>query len=306
MAYLDSNGRVDVDLQLDPDGAGVFTGQASDDGFGTVDMLMNIENVYGGTGNDILRGDGNANILFGEEGDDRLIGRGGADLLGGQDGNDVLFGGGGNDTLDGGNGFDEANYSSDTAAVTVNLSDNTATDGFGGTDTLISIEWVVGSAYDDTITGDAGANTLRGGDGNDTITGGAGSDVLEGGDGADTFRFDSTDDGLAISANAPRGPSQVGDILVDFVSGTDSISLDSSFASPFGLGLAFFTIAGAYDGTNSGAMLEEPTPILVYSQADQTLYHDADVATPGYTVVASLMGDAVSVTAGDIVVSGAP
>ncbi len=53
-------------------------------------------------------------------------------------------------------------------------------------------------------------------------------------------------------------------------------------------------------------MLEEPTPILVYSQADQTLYHDADVATPGYTVVASLMGDAVSVTAGDIVVSGAP
>ena len=280
--YLDSPGAVHVDLSLN---------QTTDDGYGFVDTLTDIENVSGSGNNDVLAGDGNANVLAGG------------------DGNDVLFGGGGNDTLDGGNGFDEANYSSDTAAVTVNLGANTATDGFGGTDTLSSIEWVTGSAYDDTITGDSNANTLRGGDGNDTITGGAGSDILEGGSGADTFNYDGVGDGTSIATNEVRGPSRVGDILVDFQSDTDSILVDRSAfnVSEAGIlveGTNFSTITDAYDGTNAGTNADYGSSgTFIYSTADQTLYYDGNGASAGYTIVATLQGHApgdVALHAGDI------
>jgi hypothetical protein len=42
-----------------------------------------------------------------------------------------------------------------------------------GTDTLTSIENLLGSDFNDTLTGDAGANKLEGGVGNDTLNGGA-------------------------------------------------------------------------------------------------------------------------------------
>jgi Ca2+-binding RTX toxin-like protein len=71
----------------------------------------------------------------------------------GNDGNDVLEGGAGNDTLNGGNGLDTASYTSATAAVTVNLATTTAQNTVGaGTDTLVSIENVKGSAFNDTLT----------------------------------------------------------------------------------------------------------------------------------------------------------
>jgi Ca2+-binding RTX toxin-like protein len=74
-----------------------------------------VENVTGGSGNDVLRGDDGANVLNGGEGDDTLSGNGGhdtlaggggADNLSGGDGNDALGGGPGDDTLDGGFGGD--------------------------------------------------------------------------------------------------------------------------------------------------------------------------------------------------------
>src|SRR5262249_56090509 len=54
------------------------------------DTLVSIENVEGGLGNDIIRGDAGANRLLGGDGDDRLVGRGG---------NDTLVGGLGADTF---------------------------------------------------------------------------------------------------------------------------------------------------------------------------------------------------------------
>jgi Ca2+-binding RTX toxin-like protein len=69
--------------------------------------------------------------------------------------------------------------------VVVNLATGTASDGLGGTDTLISIEQAAGGAFNDSITGDAQANRLEGGGGNDTITGGGGTDAYYGGAGND-------------------------------------------------------------------------------------------------------------------------
>ena len=55
------------------------------------------------------------------------------------------------------------------------------------TDSLESIENVVGSSQGDTITGDSDDNELIGGGGNDTLVGGAGDDVLAGGGGVDSL-----------------------------------------------------------------------------------------------------------------------
>ena len=58
-----------------------------------------------------------------------------------------------------------------------------------GQDTLISIENVNGSAFDDVLIGNGGVNALSGGEGDDTLTGYINGDVLDGGDGDDTADF---------------------------------------------------------------------------------------------------------------------
>ena len=55
------------------------------------------------------------------------------------------------------------------------------------TDTLISVENIIGSDDDDVLLGDAAANVLSGEDGNDLINGRRGADTLNGGDGDDTL-----------------------------------------------------------------------------------------------------------------------
>lgn len=144
------------------------------DPLGAVDTLTNIEavHIFGGSGNDVLTGDA---------GDNYIAGNGGADSLFGGHGDDFLQGGAGNDLLDGGaNGpfVDTADYTNSPSGVTADLVAGTASDGFGGTDTLIGIEGLNGSAFADTLVGNDSSNWFRPGDGNDTVNGGAGLDVV--------------------------------------------------------------------------------------------------------------------------------
>lgn len=116
------------------------------DGLGGTDTLIDIDQVYGGAGNDTLTGG---------------------------TGNDDFDGGAGNDTLDGGAGSDMARFQQSTAGAIVNLSAGsitvnsvtvaagTANDGIGGTDTLINIEDVRGSRFNDTIRGSDEVNTRQ-------------------------------------------------------------------------------------------------------------------------------------------------
>lgn len=103
-------------------------------------------------------------------GDDTVLALGGDDLIEGSLGNDVLNGGGGFDTVD---------YTGSNAAVTVNLTaaTNSPSGGWAQGDTLISIENVIGSQYDDFLTGSATLNILNGGLGADTMAGGANNDT---------------------------------------------------------------------------------------------------------------------------------
>ncbi|WFR77118.1 calcium-binding protein [Janthinobacterium rivuli] len=74
-----------------------------------------------------------------------------------------------------------------------------------GSDVLVNISSVTGSAYDDVLIGNELANTLSGGLGNDTLQGGKGDDVLTGGLGDDTYVFargDGADVIIEASADA--------------------------------------------------------------------------------------------------------
>ena len=176
-SYEHAAAGVTVSLNAPP-GTAQVTG-----GAGT-DTLTNIEGLRGSSFNDTLTGNGNS----------------------------VLEGGPGNDTLTGvASGNDTASYEHATAGVTVNLSttgpQNT---GGAGTDTLTNITNLMGSQFNDTLTGDSHNNTLFGNGGNDT------------------FVFDTA---------APGGTGQ--DTIGDFMSGQDHIQLnnyaafDPSSASSF-------------------------------------------------------------------------
>lgn len=162
------------------------------------DMLNSIENVIGTINADTLIGDGGNNVLTGDMGAD---------------------------TIDGGGGTDTADYSFSSldfvfpgflsSGVTVNLLTGVNTGGAAQGDVLTSIENLIGTAFNDVLTGDgannsltggAGLDTLNGGDGddfldggegNDNLTGGAGMDILEGYAGNDNLNGGDGDDGLA-------------------------------------------------------------------------------------------------------------
>ena len=156
-----------------------FTGGVNVSG----DILNNTMN--GTASGDILFGLGGNDTLSGLAGNDTLDGGTGDDVLNGGDGDDFLIGGLGNDALNGGSGFDQASYAGATSGVTVNLTSGSATGG-AGSDTLTSIEWIIGSSFADVITGSAGNDRLDGNGGNDTIRGGDGNDVITAGAGAQT------------------------------------------------------------------------------------------------------------------------
>lgn len=172
----------------------------NDDGFGNRDIFFNIEGVEGSDFGDRLRGDANANVLLGGDGDDNLNGAGG------------------DDQLDGGAGIDVFDASAESARVIVDLDAGTATGGAGGTDTLVNIENVLGSDFNDILTGDDAANELRGDVGADTLRGGGNADRLIGQGDNDILFGDAGDDQLFGNAGDDQLSGGLGD---DQLSGGD-------------------------------------------------------------------------------------
>lgn len=189
------------------------------------DILLSVESVIGGSGDDSLTGDGLANTL---------TGAGGADTLTGGSGSDVLIGGAGADRYDGGADRDVVSYAASSLAVTVNLATG-ATGGDASGDTFVfaagvnTVENVTGGSGADVLTGDSQANTLIGGAGADILSGGAGSDVLSGAAGIDDLTGGSGADRFLFLTTADAG-----DTIRDFTAGSDLLVID---ASAFGGGL---------------------------------------------------------------------
>ena len=162
--------------------AGVWTGSAfdpfqqQDDGGAIIDAVS-LKQVY----NPVTGTDGN-DVLFGTLGADRIDGGNGDDWLLGSQGNDLLIGGAGRDEVwyTGAGTYFPGAVDTISSGVIVNLITGTATGG-GGNDTLIGIEDVVGSNFDDLLIGNDGANYLGGAFGNNTYDAGLGDDVIDDG-----------------------------------------------------------------------------------------------------------------------------
>ena len=149
--------------------------------------------IGGAVGNVAVAVNTNIENAIGGGGDDRLTGNGLNNRLTGNAGNDTLWGGAGDDNLSGGSGSDTASYVGASAAVSVSLGLITAQNtGGAGTDTLTSIENLLGSSFNDTLTGTSGANSLDGGAGDDILVGGAGDDI---------YGVDSVGDSVTELAN---------------------------------------------------------------------------------------------------------
>lgn len=178
--------------------------------------------LNGGAGNDSLYGD----LQYGDPGDDVANGGTGYDYLYGFDGNDTLRGQAGDDYLDGGAGDDVLDGGSEAepfsrpewqewdriefnefgspvmqSGVDVNFATGVALDPCGGTDTLIDIEEVKGTRFNDTLIG---GNPLN--DALESFIGGGGKDIIDGGSGFDI-----------VSYSAENGPKS---IIVDLAART--------------------------------------------------------------------------------------
>ena len=149
------------------------------DGSDVLSGTTGVDWITGGAGYDSIAGSGGDDILNGNGGMDTVNGGAGADVLYGGAGDDILIGGAGADILIGGSGSDTASYDGSTAGVTVFLNAaqgaNSGADAAG--DTFEGIENLTGSAYQDTLYGDAGSNIIDGGKENDQLFGGAGDDI---------------------------------------------------------------------------------------------------------------------------------
>jgi Ca2+-binding RTX toxin-like protein len=180
------------DLIRGLDGADKLSGEGGSD---RLEGGEGNDRVHGGAGNDyiwedwdisgddkLFGGDGSDNI-FGGDGDDQLIGGRGEDYLDGGAGNDILDGGRFNDSYVPAwwQDWDVAGFNGADTGVSVNLRTGFAKDGQGGTDTLIDIEEIIGTQFDDRLVGGNAANNswegFEGGQGDDYINGGSGFDV---------------------------------------------------------------------------------------------------------------------------------
>lgn len=133
------------------------------------DRIHSVELVVGSLLDDIIIGDEGPELLEGGFGDDLLVGGAGRDRLLGDAGDDTLDGGTGDDELVGNDGIDRVDYGTSGGPVTADLATGEATG--DGSDILVGVEHLVGSPYDDSLTGDSNANEISGGEGNDMMLG---------------------------------------------------------------------------------------------------------------------------------------
>ena len=230
-------------------------------GADTADGEAGNDVILGEAGNDtVLHGGPGSDLVLGGTGHDKLVGDDGNDQLRGEDGRDWLLPGAGNDTVEGGAENDKLDFKSSAGAVQVDLAAGTATG--EGSDTLSSIEIVLGSALADRIDGSDGPDELSGYNGNDTINGRGGNDFIDGGRNTDLCDQGpgSGDvvncEGLAVAGAAATsaaqstfaGPNQLSTQTIPLVSTASSFTATLTWEAP---GAAFTVTAQLVQGGSS-------------------------------------------------------
>jgi Ca2+-binding RTX toxin-like protein len=210
---------------VEQSGQGVDTVHATS---ATYTLSANIEGLtfagaggFTGTGNSIantITGGSDIDTLSGGGGNDTLVGLGGNDTLGGGTGNDTFIAtvGDGNDSYAGNGGTDTYSLATTTADAIVNLAAGSASSSQTGSDTLNSIEHVIGGAGNDTITVSSSLNFLVGGAGSDTFVFASTSAAGNGANRDQITDFTSAADRIDLSGIDANG-GQAGDPPFNFI-----------------------------------------------------------------------------------------
>ncbi|KQN82869.1 hypothetical protein ASE90_08825 [Sphingomonas sp. Leaf67] len=165
--------KIGVRIAISQDGSAISSGGEADG-----DKLVSIENVIGTAFADRIDAKAMTEKVYLEGGE-------GNDTLFGGSGNDILMGGVGADKLNGGGGVNATSYITSWAGVDVNLNRVLQYYGEADGDSLIKIQAIQGSTFNDTLVGNADANQFDAGDGDDTIDGGLNTDLVLAGGGDD-------------------------------------------------------------------------------------------------------------------------
>ena len=222
----------------------------------------------------------------------RINTTGTANLTGNSLGN-ILYAGAGNNVFDGAAGTDTVTYLYATAGVTLNLEITAAqATGGSGSDTLLSIENLVGSSYADTLTGNAGNNYLTGGTGDDTLSGGVGNDVLIGGLGADNLTGGTGADRFDFNILTELGlTSTTWDTITDFkTSDGDKIDLQGVDANTALTGDQAFTFLGSvstFTGDATGQLRFDAATHILYGSTDADTDAEFAIFLAGVTSLTS-------------------
>ena len=206
-SYADATSGVRVDLA---------TSAAQATGGSGSDTLTDFEALIGSAFNDTLFGTSEANRLDGGAGDDRLVGGGG---------DDVLLGGTGRNVIEGGEGFDTISYEKSAFGVFFSFNLNQASG--AGSDTFVSIEAVIGSAFSDQFSASAAVDRFTGGDGADSfqfVKGRAGGDTIVDFDGSEGDRITLVGYGTGatfVQVNANQWRITAGDGSIELLNFVD-------------------------------------------------------------------------------------
>ncbi|MCA2012484.1 hypothetical protein LCM17_13395 [Cereibacter sphaeroides] len=203
------------------------------------------DEMFDGTGNDLLHGgDGN-------------------DTMTGFYGHDTLYGGGGDDYIQlGANGWGDGDEGDDR------LYGELGSTLFGGADDdqLIGGSYLDGGTGDDSLASGEGEATLLGGDGDDTLNGagylhgGDGDDLLYGFDGAELTGGDGND---LFSVSNDRVGDNDPVTIRDYTPGLDHIEVNGSYSWSLGEEPPVFTLEADAESNSVGILINGEAVAIV-------------------------------------------
>lgn len=210
------------------------------------------DSIYGGDGDDLIKGGDGHDTLFGGRGDDTIEGGSGDDTFYIDRGNNEYDGGSGSDTFAFRNvltyvsvnpvgaigtatissfdiGFSVDIRSGETRSQT--MSGSTISSDYSdvwGTNIYENFQIFEMSGGNDILRGNSAGHVMRGFGGNDIIEGRGGADTIEGGFGNDTASYESSSAGVTVNlqTGAASGGDAAGDRLNSIENLTGSIHRD--------------------------------------------------------------------------------
>ena len=264
---------------------------ADGNGAGAAQLIATLQGAPGLSATDIAVVNGSASggsAINGTASNDTLSGTAGNDTINGLGGNDTILAGSGNDVIDGGSGFDSIDVKNTASGgVVVDFAAGSMTG--SGTISFSNIERFVGSTFNDSLTGAAGAENLTGQGGSDTLWGAGGVDTLWGGNGNDFFVFREMG-----AANADK--------VSDFATGQDKLELDDSAFGAIGAMGNFAAGDGRFWAAAGATSGHDANDRVVYDTSTGSLYYDADGSGSGAAQLVATITGHPAVAAADIAV----